>query len=35
MLGKNGFAFDAPTHLIWEGNVMCMPLANDKQTCCS
>src|SRR5262245_44446199 len=34
LLQSNGFAFDVPTYLIWEGNVMYMPLANDKQTMC-
>jgi O-methyltransferase involved in polyketide biosynthesis len=24
--------FDVPTYLIWEGNVMYMPIANDKDT---
>jgi methyltransferase (TIGR00027 family) len=32
LLRLNGFNFDQPTYLIWEGNVMYMPLANDKQT---
>jgi len=32
LLHSNGFAFEAPTYLIWEGNVMYMPLANDKHT---
>ena len=32
MLRSNGFDFEVPTYLIWEGNVMYMPLANDKQT---
>ncbi|HKV98418.1 MAG TPA: SAM-dependent methyltransferase [Vicinamibacterales bacterium] len=32
LLGLNGFEFDVPTYLIWEGNVMYMPLANDKDT---
>ena len=32
LLRSNGFEFDAPTYLIWEGNVMYMPLANDKHT---
>jgi len=32
LLRSNGFAFDVPTYLIWEGNVMYMPLANDRQT---
>jgi methyltransferase (TIGR00027 family) len=32
LLGLNGFEFDVPTYLIWEGNVMYMPLATDKQT---
>jgi methyltransferase (TIGR00027 family) len=29
LLRSNGFEFDVPTYLIWEGNVMYMPLAND------
>jgi len=32
MLLSHGFDFDVPTYLIWEGNVMYMPLANDKHT---
>jgi methyltransferase (TIGR00027 family) len=32
LLRSNGFRFDVPTYLIWEGNVMYMPLANDKET---
>ncbi len=32
LLRSNGFEFDVPTYFIWEGNVMYMPLANDKQT---
>jgi methyltransferase (TIGR00027 family) len=32
MLRRNGFEFDLSTYLIWEGNVMYMPLANDKET---
>jgi len=32
LLRSNGFDFDVPTYLIWEGNVMYMPLANDKHT---
>jgi methyltransferase (TIGR00027 family) len=32
LLRSNGFEFDVPTYLIWEGNVMYMPLANDKLT---
>jgi methyltransferase (TIGR00027 family) len=32
LLARNGFKFDAPTYFIWEGNVMYMPLATDKQT---
>ena len=32
LLGTNGFAFDVPTYLIWEGNVMYMPLVTDKHT---
>lgn len=32
LLESNGFAFDVPTYLIWEGNVMYMPLAHDKHT---
>ena len=32
LLAPNGFRFDAPTYFIWEGNVMYMPLANNKQT---
>jgi len=31
-LRSNGFKFDVPTYFIWEGNVMYMPLATDKQT---
>ena len=30
LLRSHGFEFDVPTYLIWEGNVMYMPLANDK-----
>lgn len=32
LLRSNRFEFDVPTYLIWEGNVMYMPLANDKHT---
>jgi len=32
LLRSNGFAFNLPTYLIWEGNVMYMPLAEDKRT---
>jgi len=32
LLGTNGFDFDEPTYIIWEGNVMYMPLSNDEQT---
>ena len=32
LLRSNGFQFDVPTYLIWEGNVMYMPIANDKDT---
>jgi methyltransferase (TIGR00027 family) len=32
LLGSNGFTFDDPTYLIWEGNVMYMSLASDKYT---
>jgi len=32
LLQSNGFDFEVPTYLIWEGNVMYMPLANDKHT---
>jgi methyltransferase (TIGR00027 family) len=32
LLRSHGFEFEMPTYLIWEGNVMYMPLANDKQT---
>jgi methyltransferase (TIGR00027 family) len=32
LLRSNGFTCDAPTYLIWEGNVMYMSLAQDKQT---
>ena len=32
LLGANDFDFEAPTYLIWEGNVMYMPLASDKET---
>ncbi len=32
LLRSNGFALDVPTYLIWEGNVMYMPLATDEQT---
>jgi methyltransferase (TIGR00027 family) len=31
LLRSHGFEFDQPTYVIWEGNVMYMPLANDKQ----
>jgi methyltransferase (TIGR00027 family) len=32
LLASNGFEFDVPTYLIWEGNVMYMPLDNDRHT---
>ena len=32
LLRSNGFEFDASAYLIWEGNVMYMPLATDKDT---
>jgi methyltransferase (TIGR00027 family) len=32
LLRSNGFEFDVPTYLIWEGNVMYMPLENDLHT---
>lgn len=32
LLRSNGFDFGVPTYLIWEGNVMYMPIATDKQT---
>lgn len=32
LLRSNRFEFDVPTYFIWEGNVMYMPLANDKHT---
>lgn len=32
LLQSNGFDFEVPTYLIWEGNVMYMPLAHDKHT---
>src|SRR5215831_1460747 len=32
LLRSNSFDFDLATYLIWEGNVMYMPLANDKDT---
>jgi methyltransferase (TIGR00027 family) len=32
LLRSNGFNCDAPTYLIWEGNVMYLSLAEDKQT---
>ena len=32
LLRSNGFEFDVPTYLIWEGNVMYMPLAHGKHT---
>jgi methyltransferase (TIGR00027 family) len=32
LLRSNGFEFGVPTYLIWEGNVMYMPLANDTDT---
>ena len=32
LLRSNGFDFDLATYLIWEGNVMYMPLASDKHT---
>jgi methyltransferase (TIGR00027 family) len=32
LLKSNGFEFDVPTYLIWEGNVMYMPLEKDMHT---
>ena len=32
LLRSNGFAFDEPTYIIWEGNVMYMALATDTHT---
>jgi methyltransferase (TIGR00027 family) len=32
LLRSNGFTCDAPTYLIWEGNVMYMSLAENRQT---
>jgi methyltransferase (TIGR00027 family) len=32
LLASNGFQFDVPTYLIWEGNVMYMPLKHDMDT---
>src|SRR5262245_45052135 len=32
LLQSNGFELDVATYLIWEGNVMYMPLENDKDT---
>ncbi len=32
LLRSNDFEFDVPTYFIWEGNVMYMPLATDRQT---
>jgi methyltransferase (TIGR00027 family) len=32
LLRSNDFEFDVPTYFIWEGNVMYMPLAADRQT---
>ena len=32
LLRSCDFEFDVPTYLIWEGNVMYMPLVNDKHT---
>ena len=32
LLESHRFDFDVPTYLIWEGNVMYMPLATDKLT---
>jgi len=32
LLRSSGFEFDVPTYVIWEGNVMYMPLAIDKDT---
>ncbi len=32
LLGSHGFEFDVPTYIIWEGNVMYMPLSSDKDT---
>lgn len=32
LLHANGFDGDVPTYFIWEGNVMYMPLADDKNT---
>ena len=30
LLTRNGFDVDVPTYLIWEGNVMYLPLENDE-----
>ena len=30
MLGRNGFDFDLPTYLIWEGNTMYLPIESDR-----
>jgi len=32
LLASNDFEFDVPTYLIWEGNVMYMPLQHDTRT---
>jgi methyltransferase (TIGR00027 family) len=32
LLRSHGFAFDLPTYIIWEGNVMYMTLADDTRT---
>jgi methyltransferase (TIGR00027 family) len=32
LLDSNGFEFDVPTYIIWEGNVMYIPLSNDRET---
>jgi len=32
LLESKDFEFDVPTYIIWEGNVMYMPLATDKRT---
>ena len=32
LLRSSGFEWNVPTYIIWEGNVMYMPLAIDKQT---
>jgi methyltransferase (TIGR00027 family) len=32
LLQRHGFDFDVPTYVIWEGNVMYLPLGHDKET---